>query len=372
MIIKIIFITSIFCFVLSEKDIYLPMDHESKYGEDVCAYTDDGVRYVKPCKKGQYCVDDVTNNNYLSDTSMLEICQDIPKVTVLYNPNEGKCTTSFECESGLTCIGGKCEKDCPDGFFSMGYYGNYNCKENTEKGTGFCESKTISTTAANPITQKYSYPEIYKRCGKLTIAEDPRTGHSGEYYIQLNEYDYIGTVEDGGYVNDEKLCESGFALDFYYDGKSEDSNGNIMYKRCITPLSISKINTGDCTISYKIKDGDVLNYNSEQSSSSSSSLCSESFIKIKSEMFRKYSQTIKEDERKTCGDLDGINKYTCENNELIKLWFFYKHPQDYIVYNEREKLSKVLDYKIQKEYPNYSFSQYLNIKFLFLLYLLFF
>lgn len=372
MIIKIIFITSIFCCILSEKDIYLPMDHKSKYGEDVCGYIDDGVKYVKPCKKGQYCVDG-GNNDYLSDTSMLEICQDIPKVTALFNPNEGKCTTSFECEKDLTCIGGKCEKDCPNQF-STGYYTNYYCKDNTQKGTGFCESQTISTTdTVNPITYKYSYPENYKRCGKLTISEDPRTGHSGEYYIQLDEYDYIGTVEDGKYVNDQQLCESGFALDFYYDGKSEDTKGNRRYLRCITPLSISEINTDECTISYKIKDGDVLNYNLDQYSARNS-LCNERFIKIKSEMFRKYSQTIKEDERKTCGELDGINKYTCENNELIKLWFFYNHPEDYIVYNDREKLSKVLDYKIQKEYPNYSFSQYLNIKFLFLflLYLLFF
>lgn len=347
------------------------MDHESKYGEDVCGYIDDNRRYVKPCKKGQYCVD----IDDLSGTSMLEICQDIPKVTALYNPNEGKCTTSFECEKDLTCLGGKCEKECPANEFSYGYYKNYDCESNTKKGTGFCESTTISTTDSS-VTTKYSYPDIYKRCGKLTISEDPRTGFSGRYYIQLNEYDYIGTVEDGGYVDDnqEQLCQSGFALPFYYDGKSEDpkpSFSNKKYLRCITPLSISNINTDTCTVAYKIKDGDILNYNIDHSNSASS-ICYKKFINISSEMFRKYSQTIKEDERKTCGELDGINKYTCENNELIKLWFFYKHPEEYIVYNDREKLSKVLDYKIQKEYPNYSFGQYLNMKLLFLLYLLFF
>ena len=65
--------------------------------------------------------------------------------------------------------------------------------------------------------------------------------------------------------------------------------------------------------------------------------------------------------------LDNTNKYTCENNGLIKSWYFYQNPSKYILYNGREKLEKVLNYLIQKEYPSYSFSKFLNYNIIFLL-----
>ena len=365
----------------SDKDSYLPMEKESKYGSDICRYYDDGHYYVRACEKGKYCADGLSSYNYNS-YSYLEVCTDIPNYSRLSNLNDGKCQTTLECEGNLLCNGNTCTKCENTNFEPTGEY-PYTCKTNSQIGNGFCESVTLD--ANNVLNTKYGSPDNNQKCGKLTIKEYPNTStrtYTGIFYVSLNEYTYIGTVPDGEYVNDMELCESGFALPFYYGGVFDDPKStsadayesNTQYLRCVTPISINKVNTNYCSISYKINDGEPLNYNVDKLSSSwgytsieKTNLCNIEHIKIKYDNFREYSKSISENERKTCGDLDNTNKYTCENNGLIKSWYFYKHPEKYILYHDREKLGKVLDYLIQKEYHSYSFSKFLNLKFLYLL-----
>ena len=374
-----ILITCLIIISKADKDIYLPMEKASKYGDDVCRYYDDGHYYVKPCEKGKYCAGALAANNLGISFSNLEICHDLPSQSPLSNLNDGKCKTSFECEKNLLCNGNTCTKCSIRNQVQTGQYPNYVCRDNTDTGTGFCESVTLSST--NQKQTKYSFPENYKKCGKLTIKEYPNlTGvnFAGNYYASLNEYDYIGTVPDGGYVEDMELCESGFALPFYYGGYYDSPHAtdapdyNEPYLRCVTPISINNAHTSYCSITYKINDEDPLNYNVDQMSftkysSIKSKLCEQEYIKIMSDNFREYSKSISVDERKTCGDLEDLNKFTCENNNLIKSWYFYKNPEKYILYHDREKLDKVLQYLIQKDYPSYSLSKFLNIKILFLL-----
>ena len=121
---------------------------------------------------------------------------------------------------------------------------------------------------------------------------------------------------------------------------------NTQYLRSVTRISINKVNTRYCSISYKIIDGEPLNYNVYKlsswgyTSSEMAVFCNIEHIKIKYDNFREYSKSISENERKTCGDLENTNKYTCENNGLIKSWYFYKHPEKYILYNDRENWVK--------------------------------
>jgi hypothetical protein len=376
----ILIFVCLFSITLSEEDYYIPMEKESKYGDDVCGYEDkDGHHHVKPCEKGKYCVD------FSLSTSYLEICQDLPEIKTLSNLIEQKCSTSFECESDLTCDGSSCRACTVSGnLFDHGEYLSYSCDSDSHKGSGYCESNTYDSN--NILTStKYSTPEKYKTCGKLTIAEFQGTTGAGVYYVKLDEYDYIGTVQDGEYVTKMELCESGFALYFYYGGNHKDPRSstaasaltNTRYLRCVTPLAINRKNTGQtCSINYKIKDGEPLNYNVEQLTYGSTyyndmdELCNKPYIKVMSEKYREYSKSITEEERKTCGDLDGNDKYTCENNGLIKSWFAYKNPEIYIHYNGRKKLERVFDYLIQKKYPKYSFSQFLNLRLLSLLFLI--
>ena len=134
-----------------------------------------------------------------------------------------------------------------------------------------------------------------------------------------------------------------------------------MHLRCVTAISIiSKISAGSvekCSINYKINDGEILRYNVEQFSSILSKIsdyCNSEdrlYIKLKHEKYREYYTNLKEEERKTCGDLDYTNQYTCENNGLIKSWYYYKNPKDYTTYNNRKKIENVINYEIQKKYP---------------------
>ena len=57
MLIKIICIIALLEFSLSEDEnpLFLPMKKDSKYGDDVCSYTKDGKKYVRPCEKGKFC-----------------------------------------------------------------------------------------------------------------------------------------------------------------------------------------------------------------------------------------------------------------------------------------------------------------------------
>ena len=387
-----IFITFLVSFSLSDKDYYLPMEKDSKYGDDVCCYYnfDDTHYYVKPCEKGKYCV-----SNSIS-TSRLEICQDIPNIVHPLNLDE-KCSSTFECGYGLKCISGSCTLDCSSGqFLIQTSPTTYRCVSDTLKSSSddYCMKLTYDSSG-NP-NLKYSSPVKNKICGKLTISERTDTGNSGIYYISLKEHAFFGSVKDGEYVDDMKLCESGYALYFYYDGQYNDPKPlsssspftNQRYLRCITPISISDVRTGTytitsstsstysttipiCTIHYNLQDKEYI-YNLGRLSDGnlikelSDEFCNEKYINIKSDRYREFFKNITtEEDRNTCGDLEDINKYTCENRELIKSWYFYKNPDSYILYNGREKLEKVLDYLIQKSYPTYySFGRFLNLSLL--------
>jgi len=430
MLIKIICIVALLDFSLSEYDaLILPMEKDSKYGDDVCFYTDKEQHYVKPCEKGKFCRStnigtlDYTRGN-VHETSSISICQDLPNISTLYTSSEEGCKHDFECEIGYKCVGNVCSDKCDRGeFYYDGFdrptaptplpdsinpttpvdddpidytnpYDQYsfsNCMDNSDKGSdGVCYETTLKNDGTR--TNKFGPPVKNKICGKLTFDDDPRTSYKGIYYVTKYEYVYKGEVEDGEYVNNEELCKSGFALYFFKDGKTEDPKDesttydNIMHLRCVTPISASLDTNHFCSINYKInEDGEVYRYNVKNLKElinkpsfkhiGMENYCKDSnsiYTKFKYEKYREFYSKITEEERKTCGDLDNTNKYTCENNELIKLWYSYKNPKAYLLYNNRKKIGKVLDYIIQSEYPCYSLSQFLSIQTIYLLSLLLF
>ena len=443
MFIKIICIVALLDFSLSEYDaLILPMEKNSKYGDDVCFYTDKEQHYVKPCEKGKFCrstnIDtlDYARGKDVHETSTISICQDLPNINTLYTSREEGCKHDFECEIGYKCIGNVCSDKCDSGeFYYDGFdrpiapeplpdpnnpsvpitpisadpfditnpydlYSSSGCKDNSDKGSdGVCYETTLKNDGTR--TNKFGPPVKNKICGKLTFDDDPRASYKGIYYVTKYEYVYKGEVEDGEYVNDQELCKSGFALYFFKDGKSEDPkdesaiSSNELYLRCVTPISISKSKNDENLINYKInEDGKILIYNLNRLQILTNSPYTKyyeiydayfdnpnpkynfnffvKYIQLKYEKYREYYTSMTEEERKTCGDLDGTNKYTCENNKLIRSWYFYNHPDKYSAYNDRKKIRKIVDYLIQKEYPCYSLSQFLSIKFIYLLFLLLF
>ena len=396
MLIKIICIVALLEFSLSSNDApTLPMKKDSKYGDDVCSYIKDSHLYVRHCKKGKFCNElpiDLLDNSIGSffEDSYINICLDLPNITSLYTVAEKSCKNDFECESNYKCIGNECSLECDSGKFLS----SNGCKDYSDKGTdGICMEITHIRNSESIV--KYSPIVPNKICGKISFADEPDNDKKGKYYVNKYEYVYKGEVEDGEYVISKDLCKSGFALYFFKDGKSQDpvyestTGRNEMHLRCVTPISISKSKERECFINYKINEnGEILRYNIERLNNDLSSneptnkynnlhdYCNNEdyvkYIKLKYEKYREYYTKMTENERKTCGDLDHANKYICENNELIKAWYFYNNPQKYSAYNDRKKIRKVVDFLIQKKYPCYSLSQFLNIKFIYLLFLLLF
>jgi len=398
MFIKYICIVALLEFSLSEEyeAKTLPMNKDSKYGDDVCSYTDDEKKYVKPCEKGKFCdtssainTIDYLKGKYENDkTSKIEICQDLPNVTAFYT-YKGSCSNDFECEQGYECIGNECSYKCDSDDF-LYHYNTFTCIDKNQKGSeGICHEVTIKQDGT--IEEKFTSPVPNKICGKLTLLDDPRDSKKGIYYVNKEEYVYKGEVEDGEYVTREDLCKSGFALYFYKGGKSKDprdtstASTNTMQLMCVTPISInskltetsSPITVDECSINYKINEnGDILRYNIAQLDAPKTLInnyCKSNdrfYIKLKHEKYKEFYTKITEEERETCGDLDYTNKYTCQNNELIKAWYYYKNPKDYAIYNDRKKLGKVIDYLIQQKYPCYSLSKYISKKLFYLLFLL--
>ena len=398
MLIKIICIVALLEFSFVD-GLTVPMKKHSKYGDDVCSYTHDSNKYVKHCGKGKFCdnmhIDSLDNDTVgdFFEESNIEICLDLPNITNLYTESENNCANDFECEEQYKCIGGVCSLKCDDDYF----HSSVGCLDNSFKSNNCLE---IIKKKDEIDKTKYSTPEPNKICGKISsFTEDPYYENKGIYYANKYEYAYYGEVEDGEYVNDADLCQSGFALYFFKDGKLEDPKNknantnekNTMFLRCITPISVSMSSEGECFINYKIiENGETFRYNvyklnsmtnppNSKFSDMKNIYCKNitdidnnaKYIKLKSDKHREFFKMIGE-ERKTCEDLDNANKYTCQNNELIRTWYFFKAPHKYAAYNDRKKIRKVIDYLIQKTYPCYSLSKFLSIKFIYLLFLLLF
>lgn len=377
--------TFVSLFILCSSDYipYLPMNKKSKYGDDVCRYTEikDSypVTYVRACEKGKYCqdlTDQTLINNYFS------LCQDVPTPEDGLSTINGDCSSNFDCEYNLECVSNKCTHTCNNaGEVPYKHDGasSYSCGKPAPEG--YC----INNDFANSSPTTYGSPKHkYQKCGLYTFY------HTGSNIYQLKDtkYVHIGSVDNGEYVKDQELCKSGFALPFYPNNNLQDpstSNSNYMFYRCVTPISIDDrhIRSSSCVIYYKEKDDDteIKKYNVDQLNGqrfytdvSISNLCnfSNRELQVSIQKFKEYCNTITDEQREKCGNL-GNDKISCDNNELIKLWHFYKKPEDYILYNEREKLEPVLNYVIQTEYHSYEFTRLININYfislLFLLYL---
>ena len=390
---------------------YLPFKKNKKYPDDTCSYiAENNIIYVKDCDEGKYC-------NYRVDESF-SICESIPtEIKLILENGEEKCDSDFQCETGLECINQKCVNDCSSGFTSVRTKSGYTCVDRDQVNLyykkDFSWHQSNSHNHGGYIDNNAVFydnsPEIFKVRGKITMHET-KDNDGKIFEPEKIEYTDIGTVEDGNFVYDEKACASGFALYFYGDGSLTKpykyNQYNIMYKKCVTLEEIEQMDNGECKIKYKEGEGgNAFNYNVDMlngketckgrlDSSDSyyspalnsichsrildsdiSSLCETDKIKLK--MFKNYIAALTNDKKK-CPESELFNDIeTCRDNTLRKWSYFYENPDYYILYYDEENEDKgntVVNYLLQKTFPSYQFSEFLNIKYiiglLFLLYLL--
>ena len=367
--------------------IYLPMKKDHKFGDDICYYReyDDKLNYyifyVKPCEKGKFCQSQITAQPF-------GYCIDLLTEPATLSKWKESCESINDCQSNLICENSKCiyglcsnEEDA----YQKDKI-NFDCLGNNEKiDDNFCEKYEYTndpTTNRPSLTYKYygNYPGLPNVCGLSKYKPFNYKHSTGSelvddvlYRIESKGWCTIGSVSDNEFVDNEKYCYSGFALDFYpnklYNEPSKyDLSSNRMKKLCVTPISVDVNNelANGCIITYKISEQSPKQYKM------GSSPCSHTLV-IESERYRDYIDAFKEandEDKKNCYDIDNY-PYHCKNEKLIKLWYFYKYPEDYLFYKDRDKLKTVLDFKIQRKYPTYAFNQYLNYSyFLFLLFLI--
>ena len=345
------------------------------------------IFYVKPCEKGKYCQPEIDNGQPFG------YCVDIQTNTTTISNLDGTCESDYECQIGLTCENSKCSVSSCINTNQVAYQHilnsftchNTNYKQIESKYCEFTEfTKDTNGYYTGPPDQTYygKHPGFSNVCGKknyvsLNVAYTTATGTETDpqYEIESKEWCTIGSVPDNEFVDNAEYCNSGFTLPFYPNKQLKDPSKrglNSEDNMCVTPIEIDIKNpyvSGGCIITYKIGDQSPKKYRA-----SGTTLCSQDII-IKSERHREFADAFNsasDEDKQNCYAIDTY-KYRCKNVNLIKLWYFKKHPEDYLFYKDRKKLEKVLDYKIQKEYPTYSeFSQYLNYSYLLFLLILIF
>ncbi len=382
-----VFICSFSLFISDE--IFYPMKKDSKLGEHICRYTErlenhDTKTYVKPCKEGKYCSSTssgISTSGTSGSSFNYYICKNITNRFPIKVYNE-ECESKFDCDTGLDCDNRRCTKSCSDSSWKP-YKTNDNpsswdCKSpdsSKESLNYFCNEFVSDNSATCKTGEKYEItPDYLKVKGILNIKgyyPYARETDKGQLYRTISiESSYKGTVDDGTFVMDYKACKSAFALFFYPDGTLKDPytgsyGSNDMYLMCVTLIDYDSDNN---RVKYSINGNGEKIYNKDQISSTYTGSTSPTFdatIVYKTELYKKYLEAFNKN-LEECQKTENYNApNTCNVDEIAKWYYFYNHPNDYLFYyNEEEKYEDVIKYLIQKTYPFYQSSKFLNLKYL--------
>ena len=370
----------------SISEIYAPMSTRTFdfQVDDICGYqkSSDDFMYVEPCEKDYSC-EMVTNLVSPISYPIIAICR--KKILEELSYFGSSCEEDNDCYSTLKCVEKKCtleENDyaveignqfyCPDNLIPIRDNTGYKCeKRDKHKMDGLYYLKEDSG-------ETYAYPDYMKIRGEITLDKA-----ENNYQLLKISVNSIGSVDNGKFVEDEKVCKSGFALEFYPNGTISDTSStfNTNYKKCVQFDGIEyKKYGGTCKIKY-ILDNKNLVYDVDKvdtniiSSSYKNTFCNGfKFKETKLDLFKQYVNKVSE-----LGDECTSNKYydepfTCKNDELRKLYYFYNHIDKYLLYKSEDEISEFL---LQNEYPSYGVkfsktegSSYLSNKFICLLILL--
>ena len=341
---------------------------------DFCSYIYSGFQYVKPCPVNFAC------NTQGSNSHGMSVCQEVFKTVKRFNE---ACSGDIECDSGLKCLNSKCISSnnltpygIKDRVSSHYYYycnSDYRALDGSDCGLASnyngMENLCYKTEAggANP---KSLAPKFGHVCGKTTWT--PYSTPNNGYYSSQTEMNKIGSLDDGTFVQNRLACKSGFSLPLYIDktlNKPNNANINDRYYVCVTLKEVGTDNAGNKVYRYSL-DGKEYIYDTSQTSDSSYS----SNIMTQLQLFKEYVEKAK---GVTCNPGEGYDdeQFTCGNDELRRLWYFYNNVEEYLLYKNEDA---IVDYLIQKAYPDYKprytepteGSGYLSIKFISLLILL--
>lgn len=334
------------------------------------------IEYVQNCPQNYYC--DSTDS---SSGNELYTCQPYNKTAIGFNEI---CEDNTQCLPGLTCENVGSQKKCA--YTSTGSYSVTEPVNSLSKK--FCLDNKYYYSSTDELSgcrdlpndiskETYDSYSQYTKDNKVYNFEPGFCKVEGEihfkpraanqpYEIESIETALIGSVATGKFVSNDLACQSGFALPYYGNGKITNDGDSTLGSPeffCVDILEVEKTSTY-CAIKYNDGSKEKIYH------TNSASDCN--YLMIKLEIFKNYSEQLKTlytecEEKKTYEE-----PYTCRNDELRKWWYFYRHPDQYILYKDKREIRS---YLLQKQYPSYSTdltdgSGFLNIKYFILLLIL--
>lgn len=347
----------ILCLLALYSCIYKPMTQKTfDFGKDVCYYKDVShnlnFEYVKPCESGKACTD-LSDSNY-----NVKKCLNSEFLPRTLNDD---CNFDEDCPGTLICTSKKCSFDgdnayngyCPEGKV---YDRTINkCKEKTYGN--MCEKKDDDGNVETDYDDNNT-PIYFRICGLIELKKKTENNVSDHYFKKSVSKVFYGSAPDDSFVTDQILCESGFALYFYGNKEYKSKNnptGNDnheMFLRCVT---VTGIDTENNIIKYRISNGDEQFYHVEDLTDSESykddiNHSINELTMTQLEIFQNYKKRYDEikEECKSLLYLD--EQETCRDDELRKWFYFYEHPEKYILYQNEPQ---VMEYLIQEKYKDY-------------------
>lgn len=381
---KEIFLLS-FCLISFSSQTYAPW-HLRNFDysvSDICHYSDGSFQYVKPCQTNYAC------STVGSDSHSIKTCRQVFKTVKTFGK---ECTGDIECDSGLKCDSQtkKCRNEHDTYIYTIvdkiaSDYAVYHCNTDyvakisidpdTTAETYSCISKNDATVkdvgdncymdvrSDGTTTVKIVPPKFGYVCGRKYWTPSGST-----YYHSRTEMNKIGSLDDGEYVEDMMACISGFALPLYHDKslKSSFTGDDNIYSVCVTFKEVGSDKNGNTVFKYSLNDNEF-SYDTQDV------VANADLIPVKLELFKEY--VSKAGSLNCNGDYDN-EQFTCGNDDLRRLWYFYHKPKEYLLYKNEDA---IVDYLLQTKYPDYKprytepqqeASSYLSIKYISLLILL--
>lgn len=359
---------------------YQKMKKSHGYDDDICEYEYSSIYYVKPCEEGKFCKD-------YGDLSKCEEIETPFQAKILGE----KCSDDLECETNLNCQN-ECTYSCDttNGFEAYKTYsGDYSCREKNDRNTLYKMDFNGLSTHASFASYVSSYhspsishsPSFFQVSGEIKFfsrKDETNNNYGTLYRISTIESAYIGTLDDGTFVMNKYACKSGFALYFYPDGSdrvdpSRHSESNYMYLRCVT---LKDVNKEKSYVKYELE-GKEYYYDYDISRSTDPIYQSSLFLDpvtltipqyplIKNELFSKYIGAFTKTKQEECeNNKKYLEQKTCEDSEVRKWYYFYNHPEEYVLYyDEEEKDNDIMNFLLQKEYKTFISGSFLFMKFL--------
>ena len=334
----IIFILTCLFYISNSAATYHPLTKRAFNIDvsDICYYQESNPDfiYVKPCPQGYKC------QNLQEEDHGISICKEYKSLLKTFGAD---CKEDWECSSNLVCTQNKCTIDTNKNAYTTGS-SNYYCPDNRVVKIDYDSATSRYVYTCQESTGKcldngnnYS-PSPLKVCGEIESFNDDFTKKS----VKM---EYIGSVKEGAYVDDKLACETGFALKFYKDATETTPSHD--YYRCVTLVDIDD----NCNLEYSIG-GTKYYYNGlPHTGFPTTTLSNCGLTKVKIDLFKKYVARLNAvknncDQNKYYGE-----HYTCGDDELRKLYYFYTNPKTYLAYKNEEVIT---EYLIQKAFPTYN------------------